>query len=92
MSNFTNSTLLFEDSRVESKYVGFLLIIIAVIFWGLRSVPVKHFQTADGIFFQFFVCLGVWTISFIVNIIRDFPKFYALPMLSGVAWCSMSLI
>ncbi len=88
MSNFTNATM-FEVEPIAPKYVGFLLIIIAVFFWGLRSVPVKHFQTADGIFFQFFVCLGVWSISFIVNIIRNFPKFYALPMLSGVSWCCM---
>lgn len=91
MNNLTNVTLLEDMSEefIAPKYVGYILILVTVVFWGLRSVPIKHYETGDGVFFQFFICLGVWTISYFVNCIRSFPKFYALPMVSGLSWSCM---
>jgi len=37
-------------------------------------------------FFQMILCLGIWTVGFVVNCIRGFPQFYALPLLGGFFW------
>ena len=37
----------------------------------------------DGMFFNLILCLGVWSVGAVVNIIRNFPKFYFLPMFGG---------
>ena len=35
----------------------------------------------DGMFFQMILCIAIWLVGFVVNCIRDFPKFFPLPML-----------
>jgi glucose uptake protein GlcU len=37
-------------------------------------------------FFQMILCLGIWMVGFVLNCIRGFPQFYALPMLGGFFW------
>jgi hypothetical protein len=59
-------------------YVGYIALLITVVGWGSFFLPVKKFQTGDGLFFQVFVCLGIWTVSYVVNWIRNFPTFYAV--------------
>lgn len=80
MENITNSTLSEETSAEESSpiYVGYIALIITVVGWGSFFLPIKKFQTGDGLFFQVFVCLGIWTVSYVVNWIRNFPTFYAV--------------
>ena len=76
MEDLSNSTL----KHVESGpvYLGYIALLITVVGWGSMYVPIKKFQTGDGLFFQVFVCLGIWTVSFVVNWIRNFPTFYAV--------------
>lgn len=67
-------------------YRGFLFLLGSSFLWGSNYVPVKHFETGDGMFFQFIVCIGIWLVGFIVFWLRQFPKFYALPLLGGFLW------
>ena len=68
--------------------VGFITLVVAILFYGSFFLPVKKYETGDGMFFQLILCLGIWCTSFVVNWIRGFPEFYALPMVCGLLWTS----
>jgi hypothetical protein len=36
----------------------------------------------DGMFFQLVICVSIWVVGLIINVIRNFPYFYAFPLLS----------
>lgn len=38
--------------------VGWTGIVIAVLFFGSNFIPIKKYETGDGMFFQFVVCTG----------------------------------
>jgi hypothetical protein len=42
-------------------------------------------------FFQLILTTAIWTVGFVVNAIRNFPKFYPLPMLGGFLWSTGNL-
>lgn len=69
-----------------STVLGFGALSISVLFFGSNFLPVKQFETGDGMFFQLILTIAIWTVGFIVYAIRNFPKFYALPMLGGFFW------
>uniref|UniRef100_A0A672SJU4 Transmembrane protein 144a n=1 Tax=Sinocyclocheilus grahami TaxID=75366 RepID=A0A672SJU4_SINGR len=39
-------------------------------------------------FFQWILCAAIWTVSLVVNIILDSPKFWPLVMLGGAIWAT----
>uniref|UniRef100_A0A672SKL9 Transmembrane protein 144a n=1 Tax=Sinocyclocheilus grahami TaxID=75366 RepID=A0A672SKL9_SINGR len=41
-----------------------------------------------GMFFQWILCAAIWTVSLVVNIILDSPKFWPLVMLGGAIWAT----
>lgn len=85
----TTSTILTSSTlapEAPKAYMGFAALVLSVLFFGSNYLPVKQFETGDGLFFQLILTTGIWTVGFIVNAIREFPKFYALPMLGGFFW------
>ena len=54
-------------------------------------MPVKQYETGDGMFFQLVLTTAIWTVGFIVFAIRGFPTFYPLPMLGGFFWSTGNL-
>ena len=41
-----------------SQTVGYIGIACAVFFFGSNFIPIKKYETGDGMFFQFVVCIG----------------------------------
>jgi len=72
--------------------VGFICAGVAAVCFGSNFVPVKQFETGNGIFFQFILCVSIWCVGVIVNIIRDFPDFEPIAMTGGVLWCTGNLM
>ena len=60
------------------EWSGFIFLIGCAFFWGSSNVPVKQFETGDGVFYQLIVCMSIWSVGFVVNAIRGFPNFYGL--------------
>lgn len=92
LSNITNTTIATTTAApavVIPAYWGYLSLVIAVFFFGSNYLPVKQYETGDGMFFQLVLCLAIWTVGFVVYWFRDFPKFYALPMIGGVLWTTV---
>jgi drug/metabolite transporter (DMT)-like permease len=79
-SNSSNST--------STDPWGFVFLLGSSIFYGSNYLPVKKFETGDGLFFQLVLCIGIWIVGFFVNIIQGFPQFFGLPLLGGFFWVS----
>ena len=78
-SNGSNSTNL-------PQYSGFLFVLGSSVFYGSNYLPVKQYETGDGLFFQLILCIAVWTVGVLINCIRNFPKFSYLAMFGGALW------
>ncbi len=78
-------------SNTVPAYVGYIGIIVSVLFLGSNYLPIKKYPTGDGMFFQLLLTTGIWIVGFVVNWSRDFPKFYPLPMLGGFLWTTGNL-
>ncbi|XP_067898251.1 transmembrane protein 144-like isoform X3 [Heterodontus francisci] len=68
--------------------LGFIACAVAVVFFGSNFVPVKKFDTGDGMFFQWILCAAIWIVSLLVNLILKCPKFWPLAMLGGCVWAT----
>eukprot|EP01100_Stratorugosa_tubuloviscum_P014902 TRINITY_DN824_c0_g1_i2.p1 TRINITY_DN824_c0_g1~~TRINITY_DN824_c0_g1_i2.p1 ORF type:complete len:364 (+),score=164.25 TRINITY_DN824_c0_g1_i2:43-1092(+) len=78
--------MLLSDSN--SLAIGFVAAGIAVVFFGSNFLPVKKFETGDGLFFQWIMCAGVWITGFILNLARGSPPFQPLAVVGGVLWAT----
>lgn len=82
-TNQTNSTNL--------DLLGYSGLLVASVFWGGNNLPIKHYETGNGMFFQFIVGIAVWSTGLVVHWVRGFPKFYALPLVGGALWSTGNL-
>ncbi|XP_053258960.1 transmembrane protein 144 isoform X1 [Podarcis raffonei] len=76
------------SSNVTDLTIGFTSSAIAVILFGTNFVPVKKFDTGDGMFFQWILCAAIWIVSLIVNLIQNSPRFWPLAMVGGFLWAT----
>ena len=67
-------------------FIGFGCLVIASVFYGGNYLPVKKYETGDGVFFQFVVCIAIWTTGLVVNWVRGFPDFYFSVFVGGFLW------
>jgi len=80
---------------MSSDTTGFIAAGIACLCFGSNFVPVKKYETGDGIFFQWVLCIAVWVVGCILNIARTVYsdglissiEFYPFAMLGGALWC-----
>jgi len=70
----------------DNKVLGYCCALISVLFFGTNFLPVKAFDTGDGVFFQWLLCLGIWLCGLIVQLIRN-SAFEPLAMVGGMLWC-----
>ena len=67
--------------------IGFLAAIVSVICFGTNFIPVKKYDTGDGMFFQWVMCVGVWMSGLVVQLVLQ-AKFEPIAMLGGILWCT----
>lgn len=68
--------------------IGFTASAVAVVLFGTNFVPVKKFDTGDGMFFQWILCVAIWIVALIVNLIQNSPRFWPLAMVGGFLWAT----
>ncbi|NXP49109.1 TM144 protein, partial [Heliornis fulica] len=68
--------------------IGFTSCAVAVLLFGTNFVPVKKFDTGDGMFFQWILCASIWIVSLVVNLIQNYPQFWPLAMVGGFLWAT----
>ncbi|KAL8587620.1 hypothetical protein ACOMHN_045309 [Nucella lapillus] len=76
-----------SDNTTYPEYVGFITAGVAVVFFGSNFVPVKKFETGDGMFFQWMLCAGIWLTGLVVQIVRQ-SVFYPYVMVGGAIWAT----
>jgi hypothetical protein len=91
-STLLSTTTTQAASEAVPAYIGYIALTISILFFGSNYLPVKQFETGDGMFFQLMLTTGIWTVGFIVFCIRSYPTFYALPMLGGFFWVNISIL
>ncbi|XP_078457303.1 transmembrane protein 144 [Lampetra planeri] len=68
--------------------IGFTAAAITSLFYGSNFVPVKKFDTGDGMFFQWAMCTSIWLVGLVSNFIQHCPEFWPLAMLGGFLWAT----
>ncbi|CAN2388752.1 carbohydrate transmembrane transporter activity [Pristimantis euphronides] len=76
------------NSNSSNLALGFTSSFISVVLFGSNFVPVKKFDTGDGMFFQWILCASIWVVSLVVNLILRCPKFWPLAMVGGCVWAT----
>ena len=68
------------------QWLGYIAAAVAVAFFGSNFIPVKKFDTGDGLFFQWVMCVGIWLVGMVVNVIQQQPPFFLPVLLGGFLW------
>jgi hypothetical protein len=69
---YSNSSPPSNSTANLPEYSGFLFLVGSSFFYGSNFLPVKQYETGDGLFFQLILCIAIWTVGVIVNIICAF--------------------
>jgi hypothetical protein len=48
---------------------GFWFVGITVFCFGSNFLPVKYFPTGDGMFFQWLMCIGIWSVGLLTQLV-----------------------
>ncbi|XP_067661380.1 transmembrane protein 144-like isoform X1 [Haliotis asinina] len=75
------------DVEVLPQYVGFICCGLASILFATIYVPVKKFETGDGMFFQWVLTNGILITGFVIQAIR-LSRFYPIVMVGGSLWAT----
>ncbi|XP_035179852.1 transmembrane protein 144 [Oxyura jamaicensis] len=78
----------FNISNGTDLAIGFTSSAVAVLLFGTNFVPVKKYDTGDGMFFQWILCASIWIVSLVVNLIQNCPRFWPLAMVGGFVWAT----
>jgi len=57
--------------RLMAVWLGFVAAAVAVVFFGSQLLPVKRFETGDGLFFQWVLCVGIWLVGLTVQQVQQ---------------------
>lgn len=83
-----NATVIPPECDTIPTYWGYITAAIAVLFYGTMYVPVKKYETGDGLFYQWIMCNGAFLVGIIIQLIRGAPDFFPLAMIGGVIFVS----
>jgi hypothetical protein len=67
--------------------VGFIACGISALFFGSNFIPVKKYQTGDGLFFQWVMCMAIFCVGFCVQLYRG-SAFEPYAALGGFFWAT----
>lgn len=74
-----------KEEISKSKILGYCCALISVFFFGTNFLFVKAYDTNDGVFFQWCLCMGIWLCGLVVQFIRGSP-FEPFAMIGGIMW------
>lgn len=88
---YPNVTIPPCDTGDTPLYVGFITASLAVVFYGTTYIPVKKYDTGDGMFFQWVFGISIGLYALIIAQVRDNPKFYPITMIGGALFITGNL-
>ena len=66
--------------------VGLALTIVPTVCFGSNYIPVKKFETGDGVFFQWVMSVAILIGGLVTYCIQQFPRFYIEAAIGGAIW------
>lgn len=79
-------------NQMVSTGLAFVSALVAVLCFGSNFIPVKQYDTGDGMFFQFVMCNAIFVVGVIVNAIQGFPAFEPLALIGGFVWATGNVL
>ncbi|XP_004364618.2 transmembrane protein [Capsaspora owczarzaki ATCC 30864] len=70
----------------KNAAIGFGAVTASVFLWGSNFVPLKRFESGDGLFFQWVLCSFIFMTGIVVNLIQGSPEFHPFAMIGGLLW------
>ncbi|XP_036914182.1 transmembrane protein 144 isoform X1 [Sturnira hondurensis] len=67
---------------------GFIASSAAILLFGSNYVPLKKYNTGDGMFLQWVLCAAIWLVALVANLILRCPKFWPFAMVGGCIWAT----
>ncbi|KAM9677450.1 transmembrane protein 144 [Trichechus inunguis] len=67
---------------------GFISSSVAILLFGSNFVPLKKYDTGDGMFLQWVLCSAIWLIALVANLMLRCPKFWPFAMIGGCIWAT----
>jgi glucose uptake protein GlcU len=67
--------------------IGFVCCLIAGLCFGSNFVPIKKYEVADGVLFQWIMCCGIWIVGLITIGFEEDRNVHTTAMLGGMLWC-----
>lgn len=77
---------------MDDIVLGLIGAVVAVLFFGSNFIPIKKYDTGDGFFFQWVLCVGIWVVGLVVNLARSQPEFQPIAMCGGIIWATGNLL
>ncbi|XP_049762067.1 transmembrane protein 144 isoform X2 [Elephas maximus indicus] len=68
--------------------IGFISSSVAILLFGSNFVPLKKYDTGDGMFLQWVLCSAIWLVALVANLMLRCPKFWPFAMLGGCIWAT----
>ncbi|CAD6185858.1 unnamed protein product [Caenorhabditis auriculariae] len=69
-----------------SAAIGLIACAVSSLFFGSVYVPIKKFESGDGLFVQWVMSAAIWLVGLAVYAMEGFPKFEPLAMIGGMLW------
>ncbi|ELV12723.1 Transmembrane protein 144 [Tupaia chinensis] len=76
------------SSNSSNLAVGYAASCVAILLFGSNFIPLKKYDTGDGMFLQWVLCAAVWLVGLLVNLLLHCPKFWPFAMLGGCIWAT----
>lgn len=76
------------NNNATDLTTGYLSSAVAILLFGSNFVPLKKYDTGDGMFLQWVLCAAIWLVALVVNLILHCPKFWPFAMLGGCIWAT----
>ena len=80
------------DDTNTPLWIGYLSVVIAVLFFGSNLVPAGKYPIGDGLSFQFFMCCGIWITGLIIDLFVKSPQFFPLVLIGGILWTTGNIL
>ncbi|XP_070271509.1 transmembrane protein 144 [Myotis yumanensis] len=68
--------------------LGFNSSSVAILLFGSNYVPLKKYDTGDGMFLQWVLCAAIWLVALVANLVLHCPKFWPFAMVGGCIWAT----
>src|SRR5262249_43090244 len=90
--NMTTTAASSLDDDHTSVSIGYIYVVVAVLFFGSNYVPAAQYPIGDSLSFQFFLCCGIWITGVVIDLIVKSPTFFPLIMIGGVLWTTGNIL